>query len=41
MNFKIQKIKDCCCIEQPSNSSNSSNSISKEDAICNAIGLTT
>jgi len=35
MNFKIQKIKDCCCIEQPSNSSNS---ISKEDAICNAIG---
>ena len=40
MNFKIQKIKDCCCIEQPSKSSNSSNSISKEDAICNAIGLT-
>ena len=38
MNFKIQKIKDCCCIEQPSKSSNSSNSISKEDAICNAIG---
>jgi len=36
MNFKIQKIKDCCCIEQPSKSSNSSNS--KEDAICNAIG---
>ena len=41
MNFKIQKIKDCCCIEQPSKSSNSSNSSnSKEDAICNAIGLT-